>query len=81
MMVCKGEVFTQIMVATRKEIEYNRTKNHSLHLLIMKVVKDLARTDGKLYLESIFQKKASFKRNYFDTFAKLYRDIIPEMHL
>lgn len=77
----KGEVFTQIIGKLQeKEIEYNKTKQAQFTPFDhVKVVKDLASTDGEVILESIFQKKkASFKRNYFDTFAKLYRDIIPE---
>ncbi len=77
----KGEVFTQIIGKLQeKEIEYNRTKEAQFTPFDhVKVVKDLARTDGEVILQSIFEKKkASFKRNYFDTFAKLYRDIIPE---
>ena len=77
----KGEVFTQIIGKLQeKEIEYNRTKEAQFTPFDhVKVVKDLASTDGEVILESIFQKKkASFKRNYFDTFANEYRDIIPE---
>ena len=57
----KGEVFTQIIGKLQeKEIEYNRTKESQFTPFDhVKVVKDLARTDGEVILQSIFEKKKS----------------------
>lgn len=76
----KGEVFVQILGKLQEqEIAYNETKTTAdAPFDHVKAVQDLVKVDGELILQEIFVKKRdSYKRNYFDTFAKEYPDLIP----
>lgn len=76
----KGEVFVQILGKLQEEeLAYNKTKDaQTVPFNHVKRVKELAKIDGEMILQEIFNnKKASYKRNYFDTFAKVYPDLLP----
>ena len=76
----KGEVFVQILGKLQEEeIAYNKTKDaQTIPFNHVARVKELAKADGELILQELFVKKRdSYKRNYFDTFAKEYPDLIP----
>lgn len=75
----KGEVFVQILGKLQEEeIAYNKTKDaQTIPFDHVKRVKELAKSDGEIILQEIFVKKRnSYKRNYFDTFAKEYPELI-----
>tara|TARA_E500000318_G_scaffold87831_1_gene84842 strand:- start:5911 stop:7770 length:1860 start_codon:yes stop_codon:yes gene_type:complete len=76
----KGEVFVQILGKLQEEeLVYNKTKeSQTVPFNHVNRVKELVKVDGEMILQKIYtDKKDSFKRNYFDTFAKDYPDLFP----